>query len=93
MIHERESGNVLSFQDVFIICFSVVNPTSFNNVMEKWHPEVTHYCPNVPIVLAGTKTDLRDDKETTTRLLQVGEKPVTKEMVSFPLAVDNMTPS
>ena len=67
--------------------------TSFNNVMEKWHPEVTHYCPDVPIVLAGTKTDLRDDKETTTRLLQVGEKPVTKEMVSFPLAVVNMTTS
>merc|ERR1712018_149641 len=54
--------------DVFIICFSVDNPASFNNVLEKWHPEVMHYCPDVPIILAGTKIDLRDDKETTTRL-------------------------
>merc|ERR1712072_1553646 len=44
--------------DVFIICFSVDEPASFDNVAEKWHPEVTHYCPNVPIVLAGTKIDL-----------------------------------
>ena len=69
------------------------NPASFNNVLEKWHPEVMHYCPDVPIILAGTKIDLRDDKETTTRLSQVGEKPITKEKVSLPLVVVNMTPS
>ncbi len=26
----------------------------------KWYPEITHYCPNVPIVLVGTKCDLRE---------------------------------
>ena len=64
-------------------------PDSFNNVAEKWHPELAHYCPNVPIVLAGTKIDLRDDKEITKRLARAGETPITKEKVSLPL--DNVT--
>ena len=47
--------------DVFIICFSLVSPPSFDNVTVKWIPEIRHHCPRVPIVLVGTKSDLRDD--------------------------------
>ena len=25
----------------------------------KWFPEIRHYCPNTPIILVATKTDLR----------------------------------
>ncbi|KAI7752661.1 hypothetical protein M8C21_002530, partial [Ambrosia artemisiifolia] len=28
-----------------------------------WIPELKHYAPGVPIVLVGTKMDLRDDKQ------------------------------
>ncbi|KAL4239454.1 hypothetical protein ACF0H5_000269 [Mactra antiquata] len=45
--------------DVFIICFSLVDRNSYENVKLKWHPEVTHHRPNTPIVLVGTKDDLR----------------------------------
>lgn len=45
--------------DVFLIGFSVVSQTSFQNVSEKWAPEIKHYCPNTPIVLLGLKNDLR----------------------------------
>mmetsp|Transcript_19689 Transcript_19689/g.32502 ORF Transcript_19689/g.32502 Transcript_19689/m.32502 type:complete len:114 (+) Transcript_19689:315-656(+) len=31
--------------DVFLVCFSVVNPDSFDNVKEKWVEEVKHHCP------------------------------------------------
>ncbi|PWA28687.1 hypothetical protein CCH79_00014813, partial [Gambusia affinis] len=48
--------------DVVLLCFSVVNRDSLANVKEKWIPEVRHFCPYVPIVLVGNKTDLRNDK-------------------------------
>jgi len=47
--------------DVIVICFSVDNRDSFANVALKWVPEVRHFCPRTPIVLVGTKTDLRYD--------------------------------
>ena len=28
----------------------------------QWEPEIRHHCPDVPVVVVGTKTDLRDDK-------------------------------
>jgi len=41
--------------DVFLICFSVVKPASFQNVREEWVPELQEYAPNVPYLLIGTQ--------------------------------------
>ena len=49
------------YTHVFLVCFSVVCPTSFDNVCTKWIPELRHHAPFAPIVLVGTKTDLRGD--------------------------------
>lgn len=46
--------------DVFLICFSLVNPASFEHVSAMWHPELRKFCPNTPIILVGTQLDLRD---------------------------------
>ncbi|GCC37757.1 hypothetical protein chiPu_0016264 [Chiloscyllium punctatum] len=63
--------------DVFLICFSLVSPASFENVRAKWYPEVRHHCPNTPIILVGTKLDLRDDKDTIERLRDKKLAPIT----------------
>ncbi|TSK58079.1 Rho-related GTP-binding protein RhoJ [Bagarius yarrelli] len=65
--------------DVFLICFSVVNPASYYNVQEEWVPELKSCMPHVPYILIGTQIDLRDDPKTLGRLLQMKEKPLTYE--------------
>ena len=43
----------------------------------QWYPEVTHYCPQKPIILVGTKLDLREDKETLQVLRQRQMSPIS----------------
>ncbi|XP_059486492.1 ras-like GTP-binding protein RhoL isoform X1 [Neocloeon triangulifer] len=47
--------------DCFLLCFSIGSRSSFENIATKWYPEIRHHCPHVPIVLVGTKVDLRSD--------------------------------
>jgi small GTP-binding protein len=61
---------------VFLICFSLVSPPSFENVKTKWYPEIKHHAPNTPIILVGTKLDLRDDRETIERLREKMQAPI-----------------
>eukprot|EP00475_Leptophrys_vorax_P023304 TRINITY_DN31884_c0_g1_i2.p1 TRINITY_DN31884_c0_g1~~TRINITY_DN31884_c0_g1_i2.p1 ORF type:complete len:142 (+),score=35.26 TRINITY_DN31884_c0_g1_i2:448-873(+) len=51
----------LSYPDtnVFLICFAVNAPTSFSNIEAKWVPEIKTHCPDVPVILVGTKMDTR----------------------------------
>ena len=62
--------------DVLVVCFSIVNPASFRNAEAKWIREARHHCPNVPIVLVGTKVDLRDDHEAIEKLGK-GRAPIS----------------
>jgi Ras-related C3 botulinum toxin substrate 1 len=52
--------------DVFIAVFSLANKASLHNIVRKWIPEVQRYAPGVPIVLCGTKLDLRDSSGVQT---------------------------
>ena len=65
--------------DVFLICFSVVSPSSFENVSTKWCPEIKHHCPDAVVILVGTKIDLREDKEVIGQLSNAGLAPVRRE--------------
>lgn len=65
--------------DVFLVCFSVTSPASFENVREKWFPEVHHHCPGVPCLIVGTQTDLRDDAQVREKLAKQKMQPVRKE--------------
>ncbi len=46
--------------DVFMLCFSVSDPTSFDHIASKWWPEIAHHSPSARILLVGLKSDLRD---------------------------------
>jgi len=65
--------------DVFLICFSIINPTSFANVKVKWVPEVKHHCPSTRLLLVGTKLDLREEKETLDKLRAQSLAPTTPQ--------------
>ena len=55
---------IYSSTDILLLCFSISCEWSFKEIKNKWIPEVTHYCPNTPFIIVGTKLDLRDDEIT-----------------------------
>ncbi|ETO09474.1 hypothetical protein RFI_27905 [Reticulomyxa filosa] len=60
--------------NVFLICFSLISEDSYHNVTEKWVPEVSHHAPGVPLLLIGTKADLRNDPKHKCLSPDMGEK-------------------
>ena len=65
--------------DVFLVCFSVTSPPSFENVKEKWFPEVHHHCPGVPCLIVGTQVDLRDDPQVLEKLARQKQRPIAPD--------------
>ncbi|CAF1005321.1 unnamed protein product [Rotaria magnacalcarata] len=72
----------LSYPDtnVVLICFSVDSPVSATSVIEKWVPEIRHFCGQCPVILVACKKDLRTDPQTIAKLKQDGERPVTTDI-------------
>jgi len=62
--------------DVFLVCFSVVVPSSYENVRDKWVPEIAHHCAKTPFLLVGTQLDLRDDPQQLEKMSKNKQKPV-----------------
>jgi len=78
---EYDSLRPLSYPgtDVFIICFSLCSPESFENVKTKWHPEIVQFNPRTPFILVGTKLDLRDSPEMIESLKSNNLEPISGE--------------
>eukprot|EP01084_Bolivina_argentea_P285492 489596_1 len=57
--------------DVFLVCFSIISRSSFENIESKWIPEIQHHCPGTPFILTGLKTDLRDNDDVIAKVGQV----------------------
>ncbi len=55
----------LSYDDTqaIMLCFSVDNYGSLENVSTKWIAEINEHCPGVKIVLCALKCDLREEHE------------------------------
>jgi len=67
--------------DVFLICYDIFNPASFESVLRKWEPEIREQVvPRPPIILVGTKSDLRDSQSALATLAAAKEEPINPEM-------------
>ncbi|KAK7039529.1 small GTPase Cdc42 [Favolaschia claudopus] len=64
--------------DVFLLCFRINSLDSMLHIRDKWVPEIRHFCPNVPFLIVGTQTDLRDQPSVTGKVsitsLEEGKK-------------------
>ena len=65
--------------DIFLVCFSLISPTSFDNIKSKWLPEIRLHMPNTKFILVGTKLDLRYDLNTIQKLAEKKKVPITYE--------------
>jgi GTPase SAR1 family protein len=45
-----------------MLCYSTISQSSFESIQEKWAPEIDHYIKDVPLMLVGTKVDLRKEE-------------------------------
>lgn len=66
--------------DVFLICFSLVDPDTLENVESMWVPEIKQHCPNAPYILVGLKSDLRNEfAQRADELRAKNMSPITTE--------------
>eukprot|EP01084_Bolivina_argentea_P138665 244081_1 len=49
--------------DVFLVCYSVISRSSFENIKTKWVPEIKHHVPEAPFLIIGTWCDMRHNDE------------------------------
>ena len=66
--------------DVFLLCFSVDSPISFEHVKSKWAKEPLTYCPKARTIVVGTKSDLREDRATIQMMKEKGTDFVSAQM-------------
>lgn len=78
--------------DVFLACFSICEPSSLRNIVDKWYPEIIQNSATessefyrksgkYPIFLVGTKSDLRDDATERERLHDANMDFVSQEEI------------
>lgn len=65
--------------DVFLVCFSLSDPVTLDNVKREWLTEIQLLTPKAPFVLVGTKSDLRTDEETLQKLKARDLKPISTQ--------------
>ncbi|KAJ3185762.1 hypothetical protein HDU85_001121 [Gaertneriomyces sp. JEL0708] len=66
--------------DIFLICFSLDNRKSLENVEEKWVPEVRYFGADVPLILVGCKQDLRTSEAQAAAFQKEGISMVSYQM-------------
>jgi len=64
--------------NIFLVCFNLIDPISFQNVKERWLPELKEHAPKVPFILVGLKSDGRGLSKTKSVKTDEGEQMARK---------------
>lgn len=73
LIEQREKSEMSNVWNDFYLYAVLID--TFTEV--GYHHQVSHHCPGVPILLVGTKSDLRGDADTQRKLKEQNMTPVT----------------
>lgn len=65
--------------DVHVLVFSLISEGSFNCIEREWLPRVRRHSPTAPLVLVGTKLDMRGDETTLRKLAKQNGSVVSRE--------------
>ncbi|KAL3491472.1 P-loop containing nucleoside triphosphate hydrolase protein [Aspergillus germanicus] len=91
VLEEHDFIRALSYPDatILLVCFSVVKRVSFENVHDRWVPEISDACPGTPLVLVGMQTDLRDGSdEEAERCRRERERSEFQRKFNVPISVE-----
>ena len=79
---EFERIRVLSYENTscFVVCFSVADLVTFENVKQRWLPELRRNNPDSKVLLVGLKCDLRKSKEDRKQSMGSGSIKRDKEV-------------
>ena len=80
---EFERIRVLSYENTtcFLVCFSVADLVTFQNIKQKWLPELRRNNPDSKVLLVGLKCDLRKSKEERKASKGSGSMKRDKEVI------------
>ncbi|KAH8806525.1 P-loop containing nucleoside triphosphate hydrolase protein [Flagelloscypha sp. PMI_526] len=67
--------------DALVACFSLVDPDSFEYMMRKVQSLRTNARPMIPLILVGTKSDLRTSEQESERLRSQRRVPVSAHQI------------
>ena len=65
--------------NVFLLCYSIEEPSSFVNVTNRWIPELSKYKPDAPIILVGLRSDVRANADRISQLREKGYDLISYE--------------
>ncbi|EUB59193.1 Transforming protein RhoA [Echinococcus granulosus] len=73
---------------VILLCYAVDSLTSLSNVVHTWSPEVRRFCPQVPVLLVGCKSDLRGLERSRLRLVDPKEAAEVQKRIEARIHIE-----
>jgi GTPase SAR1 family protein len=65
------------YANIFLVCFSLVYPYSFERVRTYWLPNISQSAPEVPFILVGIQFNLRQDPAAIEKLREQNMTPIS----------------